>query len=122
MVGTLYKMRDLIFPTRGTPKFGSASLTRRPCLWVLLAALGLSSASVSGVIAQSMVPTASTGLFKGAFTPGWTPAPKALPAFQGVLLQKGDSPAGHGFFLSNRLGDTDPESGRVILQAPAPAQ
>lgn len=66
--------------------------------------------------------TQGSGLLKGTFTPNpnWTEPARKLPAFQGVLLQKGASAGGFGFFLSNRLNDTDPESGSVILSAPSP--
>jgi VCBS repeat-containing protein len=54
--------------------------------------------------------------FGGTFTPNWTPRVPALPAFRGILLQKGtDGPAGYGFFLSNRGTELDPESGRATL-------
>lgn len=57
--------------------------------------------------------------FNGTFTPNWTPRLSALPAFRGILLQKGtDGPAGCGFFISNRVSDLDPESGRATLAAP----
>ncbi len=59
--------------------------------------------------------TQGSGLIKGSFTPNWTdPAPK-LPAFQGVVLQKGANIGGYGYFMSNRLNDNDPESGAVEL-------
>jgi len=57
--------------------------------------------------------------FNGTFTPNWTPRVPALPAFRGILLQKGtNGPAGYGFFISNRGSDLDPESGRATLGAP----
>lgn len=62
--------------------------------------------------------TAKTGLFKGTFTPNWTEANAKLPLFQGVLLQKGINARGDSYFISNRTGDTDPESGRVTLSKP----
>jgi formylglycine-generating enzyme required for sulfatase activity len=55
------------------------------------------------------------GAFSGSFTPNWTQAAAAKPAFKGILLQKGASKGGYGYFLSNRAGDMDPESGRVTL-------
>jgi len=57
--------------------------------------------------------TPSTGLMKGTFTPFW-PSAKP-PAFTGVLLGKGANQGGWGYFLSNQTGDTDPESGSVML-------
>lgn len=62
--------------------------------------------------------TPATGQFKGAFTPGWTNPGKTLPVFQGIVLQKGSSAGGFGFFVSNRLQDKDPQCGAVILRAP----
>lgn len=56
--------------------------------------------------------------FSGTFTPNWsggTSSKFAKPAFKGILLQKGTIRGGYGFFISNRLNDPDPESGRVTL-------
>ncbi len=64
--------------------------------------------------------TSATGFFKGTFPPGWTQAAKTQPVFQGVIVQKGIQASGRGFFLSNRLNDLNPESGRVTLDAPVP--
>jgi len=64
----------------------------------------------------TVVPT--TGMFSGTFTPNWTSAATAKPAFRGVILQKGTSKGGYGYFISNRTSDTDPESGRVTLGKP----
>lgn len=61
---------------------------------------------------------ARTGHLKGSFTPNWANPTKKLPAFQGVLLQKGGNRGGWGFFLGNALGDLDPESGSMALAAP----
>lgn len=61
---------------------------------------------------------AKTGHLKGSFTPNWANPVKKLPAFQGVLLQKGGNRGGWGFFLGNALGDLDPESGSMTLGAP----
>jgi hypothetical protein len=57
----------------------------------------------------------STGSFSGVFTPKWTSRSSDLPVFRGVILQKGLSRGGYGWFLSNRLNDLDPESGRVTF-------
>jgi hypothetical protein len=62
--------------------------------------------------------TSKTGLFKGTFTPNWTESNAKLPLFQGVILQKGTNASGDGYFISNRTGDTDPESGRATLTKP----
>jgi hypothetical protein len=64
----------------------------------------------------AVVPT--TGMFSGTFTPNWTSAATAKPAFRGVILQKGGSKGGYGYFISNRTTDTDPESGRATLGKP----
>jgi hypothetical protein len=68
----------------------------------------------------SLVPVASTGFFSGTFTPNWTnPNVRVKPIYNGILLQKGASKGGYGFFLSNRLqNDLDPEIGRVTLGSP----
>lgn len=60
--------------------------------------------------------TPGQGLFKGRFPPDWSLPAKTLPEFQGILIQKGTHRGGHGFFMSNRQGDKDPLSGRVLLQ------
>jgi hypothetical protein len=59
--------------------------------------------------------TASTGSFTGTFSPGWS---GTKPAFKGILLQKGNSKGGYGFFIGNQSGVLDPESGRVFLGKP----
>ena len=61
--------------------------------------------------------TPATGAFKGTFTPNWEDKARALPAFQGILIQKGGSKGGYGWFQSNRVGDLDPEAGGVTLGA-----
>ena len=63
----------------------------------------------------TLTATASTGAISGSFRPNWTPLATANPVFSGVLLQKGANKGGHGYFLSNSTGDTDPESGDVNL-------
>ena len=62
--------------------------------------------------------TQSSGFFKGTFTPNWDSPAGKLPGFTGVLLSKGANRGGWGFFLSNRAGDLDPESGAVTLEQP----
>lgn len=59
-----------------------------------------------------------TGLISGTFTPNWADAAKALPKFQGIIVQKGLRLGGHGYFLSNANADRDPESGAVSLSEP----
>ena len=58
----------------------------------------------------SLVLAPKTGMLSGAFTPDWAAPAKKLPAFSGVLLQKGAGARGRGFFLGNAAGDTEPES------------
>lgn len=60
------------------------------------------------------------GMFTGTFTPNWPSAAVQKPAFQGIIIQKGANKGGYGFFISNAVGDVDPESGGVTLGAPAP--
>lgn len=62
--------------------------------------------------------TGNTGVMKGTFTPFWSNPGTSLPAFNGVILQKGANRGGRGFFLSNRVSDLDPESGVVTLGPP----
>ena len=58
------------------------------------------------------------GTFSGTFSPNWTSPGKSLPTYKGILLQKGTNQGGYGYFISNRLNDTDPESGVVFISAP----
>lgn len=62
--------------------------------------------------------TGNTGAMKGTFTPFWSNPGTALPAFNGVILQKGANKGGWGHFISNRSHDLDPESGSVNLGQP----
>jgi len=62
--------------------------------------------------------TQTTGAFSGTIRPNWTPTATALPAFKGIILQKGANQGGFGFFLSNIPSDSDPESGGVSLGKP----
>ena len=68
--------------------------------------------------AFTLTAPSTSGMFSGTFTPNWTSAATAKPAFRGVILQKGASKGGYGYFISNRTTDTDPESGRVTLGKP----
>ncbi|MFZ4764876.1 MAG: InlB B-repeat-containing protein, partial [Roseimicrobium sp.] len=82
-------------------------------------------ATVVGTSVVTKVPTTdtsytlttaqNTGAVSGTFTPNWTNAAPSKPAFKGILLQKGANKGGFGYFLSNAVGDTDPESGGVTL-------
>ncbi len=62
--------------------------------------------------------TQASGAMSGTFTPNWSQPAKALPKFQGILINRGPNRGGYGFFLSNAVGDTDPESGAVQLGPP----
>jgi hypothetical protein len=67
----------------------------------------------------TLILTPNLAAFNGTFTPNWPGASKLTkPAFKGILLQKGASKGGYGFFISNRMNDADPESGRVTLGLP----
>ncbi len=89
---------------------------------VVIQALQILGNTVSRIPATNtsftLTATASSGAFSGTFTPNWTAPASARPTFRGVLLQKGTSRGGYGYFISNRSGDTDPESGRVTLGSP----
>jgi hypothetical protein len=60
----------------------------------------------------------TNGIFRGIFAPNWTSASTLRPTFRGIILQKGASKGGYGFFISNRTSDSDPESGRATLGKP----
>jgi hypothetical protein len=66
----------------------------------------------------TLTTTATTGAFTGTIRPDWTPKATALPAFKGIMLQKGTNQGGFGFFLSNIPNDLDPQSGGVSLGKP----
>ena len=89
---------------------------------VVVRALNISASSVTRIPATnatfSLVLTQSSGAMSGTFTPNWSSASATRPSFRGILLQKGASRGGYGFFLSNRTGDSDPESGRATLGRP----
>jgi len=91
----------------------------------LLSPLALNRLGISGNVVLNTPPltggltltfTPGNASFKGRFPPTWSTPAKTLPEFQGLLIQKGPHRGGHGFFLSNRLADLDPLSGRVLLQ------
>ena len=54
----------------------------------------------------------------GTFTPNWPNQSTAKPGFKGIMIQKGASKGGYGFFISNAKDDGAPESGGVILGLP----
>lgn len=74
--------------------------------------------AINSAFSLTLVP--NLGSFSGVFTPNWTSpaAPRYNPIYRGIILQKGASKGGYGYFLSNRVNDLDPESGRAILVAP----
>jgi len=59
-----------------------------------------------------------SGTMSGSFRPTWAIPASALPTYKGILLRKGASRGGYGFFISNIPNDLNPESGRVILGEP----
>lgn len=59
----------------------------------------------------------TTGTMSGNFTPTWGTA-STRTNYYGILIQKGASKGGYGYFISNISADTDPESGGVTLSAP----
>jgi hypothetical protein len=86
------------------------------------AAAGTSKVTKIPVANKTFTLTVAQGVgqFNGVFTPNWTNAVAAKPTFRGVLLQKGGSQGGYGYFISNRSGDADPQAGRVTLGKPTP--
>lgn len=64
----------------------------------------------------SLSPVATTGGFTGSFAPNWASPSTTKPMFKGIMLQKGASKGGYGYFLSNATGDADPESGHVAFK------
>ncbi len=86
---------------------------------------GISNNTITGIPRKgspfTLLITRQTGLFSGTFTPNWTNRATAMPAFQGIILQKGPARGGYGHFRSNRTNDSNPEVGRVTLDyVPAP--
>lgn len=62
------------------------------------------------------------GMFSGTFTPNWASPAAAKPVYRGVMLQKGGSKGGYGFFISNAVGDPTPQSGSATLGRQGPLQ
>ena len=60
----------------------------------------------------------ASGLIGGSFTPNWPSPVAAKPVYRGIIIQKGTSAGGYGYFLSNANGDTHPEGGAVTLTTP----
>lgn len=67
--------------------------------------------------AYSLLITPATGVFSGSFKPNWDSASKTNPPYKGIIIQKGVNRGGYGWFISNAVNDTDPESGKVRLDA-----
>ncbi len=68
--------------------------------------------------AYTLSVAASSASFSGTFTPNWTNPAATKPSYKGVILQKGMSKGGYGYFISNRTNDIRPEAGRVTLGTP----
>jgi nitrous oxidase accessory protein NosD len=64
----------------------------------------------------SVVP--STGGFSGFFTPDWASPSGTKPSFKGLILQKGASKGGYGYFLNNALSGPGRQTGGVTLGKP----
>ncbi len=89
---------------------------------VIVSAINITGSTITKIPATNasftLTATASTGAMVGTFAPNWTQPSAVRPTFRGILLQKGSSQGGYGYFQSNRTNDLDPESGRVTLGAP----
>lgn len=92
----------------------------------LTSPIAITAFNINGNVATPLVSTdksfglgisASTGGFTGSFLPNWTPRSNTNPTFRGTILQKGSMKGGYGYFISNKPGDNDPESGLVELGA-----
>ncbi|HCN29245.1 MAG TPA: hypothetical protein DIT64_10955 [Verrucomicrobiales bacterium] len=127
VVGAHY---DATIPVQDTLGLGSASPTGNGQLHFaggkLASDVLVTDFNITGNTAAKLPPTnrsftlsftPATGAFKGTFTPNWEDKARALPVFQGILIQKGASQGGYGWFQSNRVGDLDPEAGGVTLGA-----
>ena len=111
--------------TNGNAKlvFSDGKLT---ALGVTKSKFNIAPGTIANTSAVTKIPTTdlsytlavaqNTGLFTGVFTPNWLSPSTVKPIYRGVILQKG-SKGGYGFFLSNAIGDADPESGGVTLSA-----
>jgi hypothetical protein len=66
----------------------------------------------------TLVVTQSSGGFNGTFAPNWASPNATKPTFKGVILQKGGSKGGYGFFLNNATSGPDRQAGGVTLSAP----
>jgi len=78
--------------------------------------VGKTATLISGQSGYSLNFSDAVGTMTGQFTPSWSST--ARVNYYGVLIQKGASKGGYGYFLSNITADTDPESGGVTLSAP----
>lgn len=68
--------------------------------------------------AFTLAVSATTGGFSGVFTPNWSPLAVAKPIFRGIVVAKGTSKRGYGYFISNVNNTSAQESGMVRLGRP----
>jgi uncharacterized repeat protein (TIGR03803 family) len=112
----------------GRLEFTGGRLVGEPVGAVSVTAFNISPGATAGTSVVTKIPAANSsfsltlnqglGTFGGTFTPNWTPASASKPSFKGILIQKGAGKGGHGYFISNRPGELDPESGRAALGRP----
>jgi uncharacterized repeat protein (TIGR03803 family) len=112
----------------GRLEFTGGRLVGEPVGAVSVTAFNISPGGTAGTSMVTKIPATNSsftlnlsqglGTFGGTFTPNWTPASTVRPSFKGILIQKGGGKGGHGYFISNRPGDLDPESGRAALGSP----
>jgi hypothetical protein len=112
----------------GRLEFTAGRLVGDPVGRVGVTSFNIAPGTVAGTSVVTKIPAANSsfsltvnqgqGTFGGIFTPNWTPASTVKPSFRGILIQKGGGKGGHGYFISNRPGDLDPESGRATLGRP----
>lgn len=109
-------------------EFTGGRLVGEPVGRVGVTSFNIAPGTMAGTSMVTKIPAANSsfslnvnqgqGTFGGTFTPNWTPALSTKPSFRGILIQKGAVRGGHGYFISNRPGDLDPESGSAALGRP----
>lgn len=125
-LGTLYRSTSSLQNTLAlgpkNPTSGNATLlfsAGKLISDVTVSALNIATSKITKIPTSNASFTLSlsqsTGLMKGTFSPNWPTPSSSKPQFRGILLQKGTNRMAQGFFLSNATGDTNPESGQVIL-------
>lgn len=112
----------------GRLEFTGGSLVGIPVSMVGVTSFNIAPGVMTGTSVVTKIPATNSsfslilnqglGTYGGSFTPNWTPVSAAKPSFKGILIQKGPGKGGHGYFISNRPGDLDPESGRATLGRP----